>query len=355
MKINNIEQKISRALIFPRYSIASKGKIPQKHLSNNDPVLLDTSLGSQNAGDYIIMHFAERQLSMIWPRGDFNRIATHVPTRGVNASFSNDLKILCGTNAISANADKLRTRIHWIDLPSNPSIYAKSILTLAVGMRDMAEGEGISSKTASVLRYLLTDEYLHSVRDSNTERALRSIGIENVINTACVTMWDLTPEFCASIPINKATDVLTTITDYGFDSVNDGYMLRTLKKHYRNVYLWVQGSEDLDKLHSMPESDGIELVQGGFAGLEQFVKEHGDIDYFGTRLHCGIYCLNHKIRSMIVTIDNRAADIQRDTNIPTVNRPDLKRDMERLIEQPRSTDIHIPVENIQRWKEQFRK
>lgn len=121
------------------------------------------------------------------------------------------------------------------------------------------------------------------------------------------------------------------------------------------MYLWVQGSEDLDKLHSMPESDGIELVQGGFAGLEQFVKEHGDIDYFGTRLHCGIYCLNHKIRSMIVTIDNRAADIQRDTNIPTVNRPDLKRDMERLIEQPRSTDIHIPVENIQRWKEQFRK
>lgn len=355
MKINTIGQKLSRVLKFPLYSFAANGKVPQKHLSDNNPILLDTSLGSQNAGDYIIMHFVEKQLGTIWPCCDFNRIATHVPTKGINASFSNDLKILCGTNAISANADKLRAGSHWIDLPVNPSIYAKSILTLAVGMRDMAEGEGISPKTASVLRYLLTDKYIHSVRDSNTERALRSIGIENVINTACVTMWELTPEFCASIPVNKATNVLTTITDYGFDRVNDGYMLSTLKKHYRNVYLWVQGSEDLDKLRSMPESDGIELVQGGFAGLEQFVKEHGDIDYFGTRLHCGIYCLNHKIRSMIVTIDNRAADIQRDTNIPTVDRSDLKHDMERLIEQSRSTNINIPVENIQRWKEQFRK
>ena len=57
---------------------------------------------------------------------------------------------------------------------------------------------------------------------------------------------------------------------------------------------------------------------------------------------------------MIVSIDNRAADIARDTNIPTVIRENLRAEMHDLIENERDTNIKIPLEAIKSWKEQFK-
>lgn len=321
------------------------------HLSVESPILIDTSLRTENAGDYIIMHFANEQLSTIWPGVCFDRIPCHGVSVKVSSDQKHRLKIVCGTNAISTCGD-INCRIA---LPFNPRLYAKSVALLAVGLSNLNIHSQINKTSAAMLRYILTDEYLHSVRDSNTERALKKAGIRNVINTSCVTMWKLTEDFCRTIPKGKATDVLTTITDYGFDSRLDSYMIATLKKHYRKVYLWIQGSEDLKCLKTLSGINGVELIYGGFNGLKQFVDNHSDFDYFGTRLHCGIYCLNHKIRSMIVTIDNRAADIQKDTNIPTVDREKLPLEMEKLIIEPRATEIHIPEENIKHWKQQFNK
>lgn len=346
-------QKLKKVAIFRKYVKAAEGIQCTGSLKPNNPVLLDTSLGSYNAGDYIIMHFIEKQLGEIWDNLN-DRIPTHVFPKVMPRNIQDRIKILCGTNALSGNLDTMHSVGNWITLPRDPSQYEHSVLTLAVGMRNVEAGEGgFTPKAASVLKYLLTDQFVHSVRDSHTENALNEIGINNVVNTSCVTMWDLTPDFCQSIPHAKARDVLTTITDYDFDPENDGYMLQTLKKHYRRVYLWLQGADDLVSLKSLSDVEGIQLVHGSLAGLEEFVSTHDDFDYFGTRLHCGIYCLNYKIRSMIVSIDNRAADIQQDTNIPTIRRSSLKTDMERLIEDNRSTDIRIPMDSIKLWKDQF--
>ena len=46
----------------------------------------------------------------------------------------------------------------------------------------------------------------------------------------------------------------------------------------------------------------------------------GNVDYVGTRLHAGIFALNHKVRSIIVAVDNRAIEIAKDTNLPIVRR-----------------------------------
>lgn len=346
-------QKMKKVSIFHKYVRAAKSIQHVEPLSSDNPILLDTSLGSYNAGDHIIMHFIEKQLDEIWNNLD-DRIPTHVFPKKKPTNIQNRMKILCGTNILSGNLDNLHSIGNWITLPRDPSQYEHSVLTLAVGMRNVTSGEGgFTPKAASVLRYLFTDQFVHSVRDSHTEKALNEIGINNVVNTSCITMWNLTPDFCRSIPCDKAKDVLTTITDYDFDPKNDSYMLQTLKKHYRHVYLWLQGSDDLNRLKTLPDTENIQLVHGGLAGLEEFVTTHDNFDYFGTRLHCGIYCLNHQIRSMIVSIDNRAADIQQDTNIPTVPRCALQNDMERLIEESRSTDIHIPTNSIRLWKEQF--
>lgn len=352
MTISTKIHKISKVLTFNKYVRDSRGAQHEGLLSSENPILLDTSIGSHNAGDHIIMHYAQKQLNKIWDNLD-DHLPVHVLPESLPHNTRDRLKILCGTNVLSARADNMRLAARWLELPKDTSLYAHSILTLAVGMRDIRPGQGITDKTAMVLNYLFTDQYVHSVRDSHTEQALNAIGITNVVNTSCVTMWDLTPQLCASIPTDKATDVLTTITDYDFDPDNDSHMLHTLQKHYRNVYLWLQGMEDYDKLQTLADVEGIRLVHGGFAGLQEFVATHEDFDYFGTRLHCGIYCLNHGIRSMIVIIDNRAADIQKDTNIPAVHRASLKQDMVGLIENPRVTDIRLPQEAIDLWRRQF--
>ena len=42
-------------------------------------------------------------------------------------------------------------------------------------------------------------KYIHSVRDSFSEQMLNSMGITNVINTGCPTMWGITKELCQDI------------------------------------------------------------------------------------------------------------------------------------------------------------
>lgn len=313
------------------------------------PDLIDASLGTGNAGDAIIMHFANKQLADLWPNQDFYRIPKHGFSCRVDKTHEDTLKILCGTNALSTYSDYNCS----FSLPSNPRYYYRSVLLLAVGMANLEHTSTFNASTKKLLHTILAPDRLHSVRDSNTVRHLNAAGINNVVNTSCVTMWDLTPEFCEKIPTEKATDVLTTITDYAFDSQQDRYMLTTLCKEYQNVYLWLQGNEDLEKVESLHLNSNIQYIQGGFSGLKQFVGTHQNIDYFGTRLHCGIYCLNNGIRSMIVEVDNRAHDIAQDTNLPTVKRSNLQEQMSSLINKKRLTEIILPYENIQRWKSQF--
>lgn len=320
---------------------------PELHMP---PALIDASLGTKNAGDEIIMYFANKQLTRLWPDYEFYRIPKHGFTCTIDEEQQNALKILCGTNALSAYSDIYCS----FALPADPKFYYRSVLLLAVGISNIKYVSTFNRATQQFLRTILTPKWVHSVRDSNTARQLQKAGIANVVNTSCVTMWDLTPEFCKTIPTSKKRDVLTTITDYEFDSQQDQYMLTTLCSEYENVYLWIQGSEDLKKVQTLHLPPNIQFIHGGFQGLQQFVSTHHEIDYFGTRLHCGIYCLNNGIRSMIVEVDNRARDIAVDTNLPTVQRAQLRDCMVSLIREDRETNIVLPVENIERWKDQFK-
>ena len=76
------------------------------------------------------------------------------------------------------------------------------------------------------------------------------------------------------------------------------------------------------------------------------------IDYVGTRLHVVIKCLQHKKRTIILAIDNRASEMKKDFNLPVI----LPEDVEKLNEAIHGeylTDIHIPEENIEKWVQQF--
>ncbi len=68
----------------------------------------------------------------------------------------------------------------------------------------------------------------------------------------------------------------------------------------------------------------MHCLEHTFDSLKKFLASGTPVDYIGTRLHGGVFCLLRGKRSLIVEVDNRATEIARDTGLPTVKRVDLE-------------------------------
>ena len=310
-------------------------------------VLLDTAMESDNQGDYIIVENCEKQLSESMDVTKLPHIPTH---RSINhqeqtALLNASRKIFCGTNMLSGH---MRTYGLW-KIGADVSPYRNTILM----------GVGFDSKDPEFDRYskqlfqtILCKSGFHSVRDSFSEQKLQSMGIKNVLNTGCPTMWELTPEKCAKIPAKKARHVICTVTDYLRDPGNDKKMLDILLQSYDEVYLWLQGSDDLEYLQLLGYDRKVHLVEPTLAAYDEALRMD-DLDYVGTRLHAGIRALSAGHRSLIVSIDNRAECIGADTGLPTIRREDISVGLMQRLHGEIKTEINMPWENIARWKNQF--
>ncbi|MEJ0000264.1 MAG: polysaccharide pyruvyl transferase family protein [Verrucomicrobiota bacterium] len=60
----------------------------------------------------------------------------------------------------------------------------------------------------------LSWRHLHSVRDEYTRSKLAAMGLRNVINTGCPTMWPFLDFDQSTIPVTKAENALLMLTDY---------------------------------------------------------------------------------------------------------------------------------------------
>src|SRR5699024_8485950 len=199
---------------------------------------------------------------------------------------------------------------------------------------------------------ILSTDYLHSVRDNYTKEQLNSIGFNNVINTSCATMWDLTEEHCHQIPIEKQKSVIFTLTDYNKNQKRDRQFVNILVNNYDKVFMWVQGERDLEYLKELNiDINKINIVPPSLKEFDK-VLQNLDIDYIGTRLHGGVRALQHQKRTIIIGIDNRALEKKKDFNIDVVDREDMDL-LENVIYDNFKTEIVIPEENIKEWKKQF--
>lgn len=86
--------------------------------------------------------------------------------------------------------------------------------------------------------------YYHSVRDERSKRYVEDVLGLKAINTGCVTMWALTPDFCAQIPAKKADNVVFTLTARAKANPRDQMLIDTLKREYDRVSFWIQGDKD---------------------------------------------------------------------------------------------------------------
>ncbi|MGH7885085.1 MAG: polysaccharide pyruvyl transferase family protein, partial [Thermodesulfobacteriota bacterium] len=114
-----------------------------------------------------------------------------------------------------------------------------------------------------------------------------------------------------------------------------------------------QGSGDLEYFSEIiDDNKNFVVLERSMESFNKFLINDIDFDYIGTRLHGGIKCLLSKKRSIIIEVDNRAVEVAKDTNLPTIKRDNFKGVVD-WINNPRPTDIKINVEEISLWKSQF--
>ena len=322
-----------------------------KSRDDNIISLLDTSVGSQNIGDSIIMDYCKMQAADIFGNIEWNTVSTHVqPEKNkLDVMKKSKIKLLCGTNILQG--DMFRPALLWL-----PRIYPeyKGLILFGTGWNSYSTRSNVYTRL--FYKFILSKKYTHAVRDNFTKQKLEEMGIRNVVCTACPTMWRLTPEFCEGIRQEKGKYVVTTLTDYDQDTSLDTKMFEILCESYERVYLWPQGTGDKKYFDSLSfvGKENIIMIGDNLYDYDSFLEINAaDLDYVGTRLHGGIRALNHSVRTIIVAVDNRAIEIGKSTNLLVVPRNEINHRLKKTLQSSQRMDIKIPLEEIEKWKGQF--
>ncbi len=319
-------------------------------------LLLDTSIGSNNKGDDIIMECVYKELKPILKDTFVRTLPTHVSPfhwyqawRGLDAvkSFANcDYKFVGGSNILVPNLTTYFPQ--W-----NINIFnyrpLRGCILVGAGAGFGAE-KGSDWHTRYVYYHMLNNEYYHSVRDERSRKYLEYLGIK-AINTGCVTMWMMTPEFCSQIPIDKSDAVVFTLTVQNIIDNRDQFIIDTLLKNYKDVYFWPQGLGDYEYFLKFKNITKIKILQSTKEEYDDFLTNHVT-DYVGTRLHGGIYAMRHKRRSIFIIIDERARAINETNNLNCIEK-DRIQDLPLLIKSKIKTQINMNIDAISKWKKQF--
>jgi polysaccharide pyruvyl transferase WcaK-like protein len=309
--------------------------------------VLDTSIASLNLGDKIIMQAVEENLYALFD----NHVFINLPTHDVISKISYECirnsrhTFVGGTNLLSSNMNSYN---QW-KITIWDSLFLKDVILMGVGWWQYQEKPNLY--TTILYTRVLSNQYLHAVRDSYTQKHLKSIGINNVVNTSCPTMWSLTEQHCSEIPQEKSNAVLITFTEYNQNQKSDAALFGLLEKYYEHIYFWTQQSGDYAYMRSIG-GEKVVYINPNISALDEVLNL--DIDYVGTRLHAGVRALQKKKRSLILAVDNRAIEISNDTHLPVIDRNDLA-SIEKWIVSKKKTQLNLPWLAINQWKDQFKK
>lgn len=320
------------------------------HFSKNAIGILDTGIASENSGDLIIMEGAKRELEKILMEYQLLYFPTHEELSSHSYKLQKlvDINIACGTNLLHSHMGIVK---QW-NIGIRDAYRIKPVVLFGVGWRSQKKRK-TDFFTRWLLRKVLSNKHLHSVRDSYTKEQLNSIGIMNVLNTGCPSTWVLTEEHCSKIPLKKGENAVVVLTDYSRNE-KDSQLLNIVIANYRKVYFWCQGTHDCEYINALGFASKIKLIPSSLAAYRQLLSDESlSLDYVGTRLHGGLYALQYKRRSIIVGVDHRANEMGRDLNLPVVDRYGHDRILENMITNDFETRIKLPLENIRKWCSQF--
>ncbi len=320
-------------------------------------VMFDTAIGTFNQGDDIIFNSAAEALEPLSYNSFVMRLGTHVSNLSLYHYLRNsnkmrfadscDYKFIMGTNLLTSDA--IRTVGQWPIGPISKRIYKNSIM---MGAGITQSNRELTFYTKSLYKDILRRDIAHSVRDEESKALLESVGGIHVIDTGCPTLWGLTPEVCANISVNKARNAVMTVSGQKKyqNPERDQLLIDVVERNYDKIYLWIQTYEDEGYFESLEHTKNITYIYS----LKQYgeICDNADVDYVGTRLHGGIYAMQHGVRSVIVEIDHRAKGFREINNINTIPRTELE-ELEDYINHPISTEVHLREQDIKEWMAQF--
>lgn len=310
---------------------------------------LEPAAYSTNIGDHIISDACRREIADFLPDCQiiFGTTKSKMSSYAAGNAARCALVLACGANLLSSR--HIFDRAWQMNFAS--FAIARRVVTFGVGLSDPATP---TLPARTWLRRLLHPRLPHSVRDSRTEAFLRSLGFENVINTACPTMWRLSEDLRLREGLRKSSRCLFTLTDYAKNADHDRKLVDILLRSYRELVFVPQGTGDLRYFRSLSaDAEGrIRIGNPSLAFLDS-VLSGKDVDYVGTRLHAGIRALQHGVRTIILAVDGRAEAIAADCNLPVLKRSQIKR-IEEAVNSRLDIEIRLPVEGIRRWKEEIR-
>ena len=318
-------------------------------------LLMDTSVATLNKGDEIIMRCVKSELDFLLKDKFVLNLPTHLSpfhsyqiwrnSRRVQYYKNCRFKFVCGTNLLVPNM-----LTHFPQWNLNIFNYGAVKDCILVGVGKGA-GDKTNIYTTKLYQNLLNHEYIHSARDERTKDYLESMGLK-ALNTGCVTMWMLTPEFCKTIPTQKARNVVFTLTYRAKPDERDQQLIDILNENYENVYFWVQGVDDYSYLHNFKNIEKINIVPATVDAYEN-VLNMDDIDYVGTRLHAGVFAMRHAKRAVIIAIDERAREINKCNNLNCIEKDEISK-LPEILNGEIKTNIIMPFEKIEKWKAQFK-
>lgn len=320
--------------------------------------LLDTSIGTSNLGDYIIMECVRKELAPLLEQNFVYTIPTHLSAFNAFSVWRNslavqnyancDLKFAGGSNLLIKD---LRTHYPQWNIHPFDSKPLNGVVMVGVGA---GAGDYTNKYTTKLYQKVLSHEYYHSVRDERSKEYVESLGLK-AINTGCVTMWLFTPQFCQQIPTRKASKCVFTVTARGSNypvREEEQEMLNILLRNYSEVYFWVQGDKDLDYFNRMRNTEQVKVIPPSVEAYDALLNQD-DIDYVGTRLHGGIYAMRHKKRAIIIAIDERAREINKANHLNCIELNQVSQKLEEMVQSEFATRVEMQFEGIQNWKNQF--
>ncbi|MBD3842655.1 MAG: polysaccharide pyruvyl transferase family protein, partial [Campylobacterales bacterium] len=312
-------------------------------------VLYSPATSSLNLGDHVIAEAAKKEIGPFLQDAFVSEISTHLPLSWYYMRHfkSFDYRFVLGSNLLKSTFFGFKRQ--W-NITLRMFKLAGPVVLVGAGWWQYGNKPNLYTKI--LLRSYLSKDHIHSVRDEYTKRVLNEMGIMNVVNTSCPTMWSLTPEHCSEIKKEKSSTVVFTLTDYAKDYESDKFLIETLLRNYKKVIFWPQGAKDDEYFSELNvKSSNLEVISPSLKSFDKLLQ-NGDIDYVGTRLHGGVRALQHKIRTLIIGVDNRAEEKKRDFNIPVLTRKNIS-SLDEVVSNSYSTEIIIPIDMINTWKAQF--
>ena len=322
-----------------------------------DILVFDTAIGTFNQGDDIILESARNCLAPLLDENYVMNLATHLSNLNLYHYVRNskkmkfvdncDYKFIMGTNLLTG--DIIRSVGQWSVGPLSKRLYKNSIM---MGTGITKGSQQMKFYTANFYKDILRKDIAHSVRDEESKKFLENIKGITVIDTGCPTLWGLTGEVCDKIPVKKSKNAVFTVsgqTKYQ-NPERDQLLIDTVEKNYDKLYFWVQTYEDEAYYNGLKHSKDVTYIHS----LKKYgeVLDNGNVDYVGTRLHGGIYAIQHGVRAVIVEIDHRSKGFKEINHINTIERNRLE-ELEEYINGSIKTEIVLREKDIKEWTSQF--